>query len=176
MHELAHMFMAGILLIPVGELSVVPEIEGDSVKLGSVQVGKSDPFRMTLVGVAPVILGVLCILGILYLIQGSSEFILWQVILGLILIFQIGNSMFSSKKDLEGVIWFLLLIFILVLIIFVSVYLLNSSWISNFLEYLKSIDYSGISNFFQKAIGNLFIPIALDLIIIFLTKPFIRRN
>src|SRR5688572_24943167 len=68
-HELAHLLTAGVLLVPVGEISVIPEIEENGVKLGSVQIGKVDPFRLTIVGVAPVLLGLSAILGILYFAQ-----------------------------------------------------------------------------------------------------------
>jgi len=54
-HELAHLLFAGLMMVPVGELSVVPEVDERGVKLGSVQIGKTDPIRGTIVGMAPVV-------------------------------------------------------------------------------------------------------------------------
>lgn len=45
-HELSHLLTAGVLLVPVGEIKALPEIEKSGVKLGSVQIGKADPFRL----------------------------------------------------------------------------------------------------------------------------------
>ena len=99
-HELAHLLTAGIMLVPVGEISVIPEIEGQparnatqsvaggNVKLGSVQIGKVDPLRLTIIGVAPVILGFLSILGILYFAGNFQNLNWWQIALGLYLIFE----------------------------------------------------------------------------------------
>src|SRR3989344_5994531 len=112
MHELAHLLTAGVLLVPVGEMVVIPQIDGDGVKLGSVQIGKVDPFRLTIIGVAPVILGSLSILGLLYFTQIYLDFTWWKVLLGLYLIFEISNTMFSSKKDIEGTIGFVVAILI----------------------------------------------------------------
>lgn len=60
-HELAHLLFAGIMLVPVGEMNVVPEIEEGGVKLGSVEIGHTDPFRRAIIGVAPVLFGMLLI-------------------------------------------------------------------------------------------------------------------
>ena len=171
LHELAHLLVAGVLLIPVGELSVLPEIEGESVKLGSVQIGKADPIRMSLVGVAPVIFGVGAILFILTFFKFA---IWWQAILGLYLIFEIGNSMFSSKRDLEGVIVFLAAILVLGSGLLAVLYFLRPFLVQNIWIYLNATDLSLLANFFKKASIYLLIPLILDLGIILLTK-LIRR-
>ncbi len=166
-HELAHLLVAGVLLIPVGELSVLPEVEGEQVKLGSVQIGKVDPIRMSLVGVAPVIFGV----GIILFILNFINFAVWpQAILGLYLIFEIGNSMFSSKRDLEGVIWFLAACFVVGGGLLGVLYFLRPLLVVNLWVYLNTINLSVLSNFFKQASIYLFIPISLDLVVISLTK------
>ena len=41
-HELSHFLFALFLLVPVGEVDLVPTIEEGNVKLGSVAIGKTD--------------------------------------------------------------------------------------------------------------------------------------
>ena len=166
-HELAHLLVAGILLIPVGELSVLPEIEGEQVKLGSVQIGKADPIRMTFVGIAPILFGVGMILAIFYLFNFK---IWWQAILGLYLIFEIGNSMFSSKRDLEGVIGFLVATILVDILVIGTMYFLKPDLLQNIWAFIKGLDLTNEVNFFKKANIYLLIPLGLDLIIIVLTK------
>src|SRR3989442_1579645 len=64
-HELSHIITAGVLMVHTGEMEFTPQIREDEVKLGSAQIGKTDPFRRALIGVAPVILGSAAILGLL---------------------------------------------------------------------------------------------------------------
>src|SRR5580704_5390415 len=49
-HELAHALFAGLLGVHVGEIEFMPKIEGDKVKLGSVQIAQTDPIRRFLIG------------------------------------------------------------------------------------------------------------------------------
>src|SRR5581483_9511260 len=60
-HELAHFIIATLLFVRTGDIEFVPKIEGDRVKLGSVQIAKTDPFRRALIGVAPVLVGLFLI-------------------------------------------------------------------------------------------------------------------
>ncbi len=169
-HELSHLLIAGILLIPVGELSVLPQVEGNSIKLGSVEVGKSDPLRMMIVGVAPVLVGVSSILGILYFLQSGNNFVWWQMVLCLFLVFEIGNSMFSSKKDLEGVIGFIVAILTVSILIFAGIYFLNQPIYQHLLEFFQSFNYQPQIYFFKQSSIFLLVPLALDLIIILITR------
>ncbi len=168
-HELAHLLFAGIMLVPVGELSVLPEIEERGVKLGSVQIGHCDPFRRTIIGVAPVLLGLILIFAIFLLVKiGFSPW--WQVILALYFIFQIGNTMFSSKKDVEGSIIFLILVVVLTVIISLIIYFLAPTLWQSIWNNISNINFEFSINFFKQASVYLIIPVSLDLIIIFLTK------
>ena len=167
LHELAHLLVAGVLLTPVGELSVLPEVEGESVKLGSVQIGKVVRFMMSLVGGATVIFGVVAILFILSFFNFS---VWWQAILGLYLIFEIGNSMFSSKKDLEGVIWFLASILVISILSAVTLYIASPMTFQNILMFFNSLDLDGVIKFLKQANIYLLIPLVLDLFVIFLAK------
>ncbi len=178
-HELAHLLTAGVMLVHVGEISVIPEIEdppaGGSVKLGSVQIGKVDPFRLTIIGVAPVILGMLSILGILYFAQSSSNLTWWQIVLGLYLIFEISNTMFSSKKDIQGTIGFVVGILVVFLIILTSLYFLRPLFLENIWLSLNNLNWIPVVNFFKTGCLYLLVPLILDFLIILLTKPFLRQ-
>lgn len=173
-HELAHLLFAGVMMVPVGELSVLPEIEEKGVKLGSVQIGKTDPFRRTLVGVAPVLLGMVLIFSIFLFVKiDTSPW--WQTILVLYFLFQIGNTMFSSKKDIEGSILFVILTVTLTVVISLALYFLAPNLWQNLLIYISKMNFEFMINFFKQAAVYLTIPVALDLLIILLTYLFFDR-
>lgn len=168
-HELAHLLFAGVMLVPVGELSVMPEVEEKGVKLGSVQIGHSDPIRRTIIGVAPVLLGMILIFSIFVLVKiGVSPW--WQVLLALYFLFQIGNTMFSSKKDIEGSILFLILTTILTVTVALILYFLTPSVWENLWIYINKINLDFTIQFFKQASIYLIIPLALDFLIISLTQ------
>lgn len=174
-HELAHLLTAGIMLVPVGEISVLPEVEEGGVKLGSVQIGKVDPFRLTIVGVAPVLLGMLSILGILYFAQLSQNLVWWQIILGLYLIFEISNTMFSSKKDIAGTIGFVVAILVVVIAVIAVLYFWRPLLLQNMWLRLISLNWEPVINFFKRSTLYLTVPLILDFLIILLTAPFTKR-
>ena len=171
-HGLAHLLTAGIMLVPVGEISVLPEIQDKGVKLGSVQIGKVDPFRLTIVGVAPVLAGMLAILGILYFAQISQNLSWWQIVLGLYLIFEISNTMFSSKKDIEGTIGFVVAILVVTIAIIAVLHFWRPILLQNMWIHLTNLNWESISNFFKQSSLYLLVPLALDFLIILLTAPF----
>ncbi len=108
-HEMAHFITALFLLVPVWEINLLPEIDDNdqNVKLGSVPIGQTDLIRRMLIGVAPVLMGIGIILTIVhYGIYLSLYKTPLFFTLGVLLIFQLANTMFSSKKDLEGTIEF----------------------------------------------------------------------
>jgi len=61
LHELSHWLVAEILQVPTGKFDYMPKVEGNNIRMGSVQIGRVDPFRRTLVGIAPMISGILVI-------------------------------------------------------------------------------------------------------------------
>ncbi|MBF8250153.1 MAG: hypothetical protein HW400_754, partial [Candidatus Levybacteria bacterium] len=75
-HELSHLFVAMILFVPVGEMEFVPKKHGNSVKLGSVEIAKTDPIRRSLIGFAPVFAGLGFVVGAVYLF--SINFLFFQ--------------------------------------------------------------------------------------------------
>lgn len=161
-HELSHLLVAGVLFVPVGEINLVPEVEGEQVKLGSVQIGQTDPFRRMLIGVAPLILGLSAVIGLIYFNRDSLLHFspLWLTILVIYLIFQITNTMFSSKKDLEGALIFLGVIVTVIIIVILALYL--TGHMPDF-NWINSLDYQGVNNFLTTVDKFILVPLILDL-------------
>lgn len=161
-HELSHLLVAGILMVPVGEIDLLPEVEGEQVKLGSVQIGHTDPFRRMLIGVAPLILGLSAIIGMIYFNKDSLLHFspLWLSALIIYLLFQITNTMFSSKKDLEGALVFIGAILTVTVIIVLALVFTGSM---PDLSLLNSLNLSGLNNFFTTVDKFILVPLMLDL-------------
>ena len=83
-------------------------------------VAKTDPIRRAIIGAAPFIIGVLIILSSLFYFT-KLNFPISQtikVILELFIVFEIGNTMFSSSKDLEGTLELLVVILLIMGMLF----------------------------------------------------------
>jgi hypothetical protein len=121
-HEMSHFLFALFLLVPVGQIELMPEFEENGLKMGSVPIGKSDPIRRTLIGVAPVIFGLLIMLGSVFYVYQNNLFTkpIADIILAYV-IFEISNTMFSSKKDMEGSV----ITAIIIAIIYAIIYLIG---------------------------------------------------
>lgn len=106
-HEMAHALTAGMSLVNVHDIHLFPKVEEQGIKLGSVEIDRTDPLRRALIGVAPVIWGIGVLLLCTWLIESivPREWESWwmYIILGYF-IFVTSNTMFSSKKDLEGMV------------------------------------------------------------------------
>ncbi len=124
-HELSHWLMASLLGVGVRKLTIGPVRKGRSrrVSLGSIQVGKVDPVRASLIGLAPLLGGSAVIFlighyvlsvsdltnavlvegvdgilsGLDYLVH-VADFGLW-----LYLIFAVSNAMLPSVSDMTTV-------------------------------------------------------------------------
>lgn len=107
-HELSHLIISSILLVKAGEIEFIPKIIGNSVKLGSVQIKKTDFIRKSLIGFAPFVVGMSILLLIFYYflpdIKNLSSVLSLEFVISLYVIFQVSNTMFSSRKDIEGAI------------------------------------------------------------------------
>lgn len=146
LHELSHFLTAIALLLPVGELSLLPEVKklDDSgkyyVKLGHVTFGHKDYLRTSIVGIAPFIAGLTFFYAIFSFNIFPTDNILINI-LGAYVLFSISSSMFSSKKDMQGT-----LIFIPIIILITSlligfrvniIELLDSPTVTHFLTRLN---------------------------------------
>jgi hypothetical protein len=159
-HELSHWLAAKLLGVRTGKMSFGPSNRrGNQMRLGSVRVARSDPFRASLIGLAPLISGSLAILIIGQLILGlgnSREVLLsgewgpvWQSLLAhlqtpdfwlwLYLIFAVSNAMLPSETDREP--WKPVLLFMgLVALLF---YLIG--WVRQVPEVLADASLTGLS-------------------------------
>ena len=165
-HELAHAITAGVLGVRVGHMEFFPQIEGEKVKLGSVQVGQTDPIRRFLIGAAPFFVGTSLLLAVLYYAAQNDLFSnYWAVAIIGYVVFEIGNTMFSSSKDMEGALEFLGVVVIIAIILF---------GIGLRLPDIRPEVIFGnpmVETVFKQ--GSLFLlaPLVLDLIVILLLHP-----
>lgn len=159
LHEMAHFLTALFLLVPVGQMELMPEVEDKGIKMGSVPVGQTDFVRRTLIGFAPVFFGIGGIFAILYIVISKELFGNPLVdALVLYLIFAISNSMFLSSKDTEGS-WRFLLVFVPIVVAL----------------YVLGVRITLPTEFLQKVDLFLGVPIIIDLAIILLLKA-IKSN
>ncbi len=160
-HELSHAISAGVMFVHVGNIELMPQItDKGTVKLGSVEISKPDAIRRSLIGVAPVIVGLTIIITSLYFLTSKyslQDLPIWAWGLVIYILFVVSNTMFSSKKDMEGV----LEVGVIFGAIFVACYLLGfyqPFWlIDKFL--MVHLD------FMKKVILLLLIPLGVDLTI-----------
>lgn len=105
-HELAHLICAEFLLVPTSDLHLFPEILPDrTVKLGSVRITQTDWLRRLIIGIAPILIGLLLLWTGQYFILNFLQYTTVAHFLYYFLLFQVSHTMFSSRKDLEGAVW-----------------------------------------------------------------------
>ena len=125
-HELSHLFTAEIMGVHTGTLTLAPEsIEDEEIQSGSVQIAVTDPFRRTLIGIAPTITGTATLSALswwLSTIVGQISTTPYKLlVIGILyLIITISNTMFTSKEDLKGVLPVLLTIAIFLCAFYLS--------------------------------------------------------
>lgn len=120
-HEMAHLLMAELLQVRTHGIEFVPELSGNSLKMGSVQVEQTDIVRRLLIGIAPLVVGGAIIVGALMVLANNfsystvfaSGLSVIVTVVAILVIFMISNTMFSSTKDIEGLFEFLFIIAIL---------------------------------------------------------------
>lgn len=120
LHEAAHFLTAKILYVPVKSFSLKPTVIKNDIIFGSVLMQKSDPIRSFLIGGAPVIFGLMFMYIAFYFfpIEKALENA-WVAVFMIILIFQISNTMFSSRKDMESAIFIIVFLLTSITILFI---------------------------------------------------------
>ena len=129
-HEVSHWLMAKLLFVPTGRITLWPQVKRDgSVWLGTVEVGKTDPVRSSLVGLAPLLSGSLLVILIARHLQleawgAALATLQWSVLAGVVnnslftpdfwlwmyFLFSIANRMLPSPSDREH--WTPVLVFL----------------------------------------------------------------
>ncbi len=141
-HELSHWLVAKLLGVPTGRIVIWPQTKGDgSLWLGAIQVGRTDPLRSSLIGLAPLVSGSLLVTLIGARLQldalgsalasGSWEPV-WEALvhsvslpdfwLWFYLLFAVANRMLPSSADREP--WKPVITFL----VLVSVVIVGAGW------------------------------------------------
>ena len=120
LHEFSHILSAELLQVRTGHLDLTPHFKDNQLRLGSAQIAKTDPIRLTLIGTAPFLTGTLTLWLILkfglhlspstftitnllpQLIFAFKQISPLPLILLIYLLFSISNTMFSSPSDLQS--------------------------------------------------------------------------
>jgi len=172
-HELSHLLMSIILFVPVGDMEFAPKISSNGIKLGSVEIAKTDPIRRSIIGFAPVFVGLMIVVNIVYIFTSNilffrdkDTYVFAAVVLAITyILFAISNTMFSSKADMEGT----LEILITLLIIFAAAYILGFRLQLIFIEKLFTKE---IIEVIRKSAIFLLVPIIIDLVILGMIRIF----
>jgi len=123
-HEMAHFLVAILLRVPTGKIEIFPdEIDEGRVKMGSVQIAKTDFVRGSLIGAAPLVLGIVLLIVLAQYESGGGVENQWSTWSRIYLLVTVSNSMFVSREDRRG--WFGLGLLIVASLV-VAVYFLGS--------------------------------------------------
>lgn len=168
-HELAHFLMASLLFVRVGDIEFTPQLQADGIKMGSVQIAKTDMLRRFLIGVAPLIFGFSILVIGIYSFFSYFPFaeleLNWQYILSIIVVlysvFVITNTMFSSKKDMEGAFGFLILILFILAVVFVAG---KGEWVVAIFD--GFINNATVQQYSRRIVLLLLVPVVINLLVV----------
>ncbi|HEX7042523.1 MAG TPA: hypothetical protein VF189_04690 [Patescibacteria group bacterium] len=169
LHELSHLLTASIFFVPTGEIEFLPEIRGNEVKMGSVTIASTDPLRRFIIGVAPLFGGLSILFLLFWFFLPTLTPFSWQTAVLLYAVFEISNTMFSSRKDMEGAIGLLIVgaVFVAILLFLrVDLWGILNTWIENIFVY----------SLFVAMSWCLGIALGLDIVILLLTKGILRLH
>lgn len=102
-HEMSHLVMAMILNLKVRDITLIPKVRGNTLKLGTVTYEKRDVVRGLIVGIAPFFAA----LYAFWLIDAFKLLYInyWTGALFSYMVFTISSTMFSSKQDLIDLVY-----------------------------------------------------------------------
>ncbi len=124
------------------------------------------PFRRFLIGAAPFFVGTLILLGILFFAAQNHFFDNYFIVILIgYLAFEIGNTMFSSRKDMEGA----LELFGTIIVILITLYFLGLRLPA--FNPTNLLNQPLIQEIFKRGSIFLIVPLAIDLVVIFLFRP-----
>lgn len=144
LHELAHFFMAAILMLRVRDLKIFPEFKQNYIKLGSVLYEKKDVLRSILVGIAPLFVAFLFFWVIAKFEFFPGKNIAINMLLSY-LIFTVSSTMFSSKQDLIDAVFIIPLAIVMAGVIYifdlkVEYIVQNKTLISGLLSFISIVN------------------------------------
>ncbi len=186
-HEFAHAGVAKLLGVKVGKIMIYPHKDQASgeMKAGSVELKRADLVRMSIIGTAPLVVGIVILTAVVYYLFGlltsfsNPQLFLpriWETLmvpvnyLLFLLIFIVSTTMFTSKKDVRE---FMILLPILIALFILCYYLgfrieLTTGLVSNIAFILTPLSFvMGVTLIVDFLVFIfLFIPISLLLYIL----------
>lgn len=163
-HELSHYVVAKILFVPTFGITLRPKIERNSIKMGSVEIAQTDFIRRFLIGSAPFTVGIILLVGSMYALVLNN----WHMhpvfaALEMLFVFQVGNTMFMSKKDWEGT-WKIIM---LLCVVGVIMYIIKFpvSWGFDVIESQQEL--------FKTISFYLAVPLGIDILAIIMLSLFV---
>jgi len=167
-HELSHFFTAAILGVRTGNISIFPKKEDDRLKLGSVEIQKTDFIRSSLIGIAPFIIGVILLLYLTSILNIGGGIDIFDslnsiynqsintiVFLQIYLIIAISNTLFTSKEDRRH--WPVLIVISLIIYFAIIISGKNISFNPQIVNSAKSTLLDIVGAFYIAIFLNLFI-------------------
>lgn len=118
LHEMSHFIVAMMMMLKVRDVKIIPEIEGDKIKLGRVLYEKKDVVRGVIVGVAPILAGILFFLFVSFISVNFKDNIFLTGLM-IYVIFAVSTTMFSSKQDLIDIVFLIPFVIIIIFILYV---------------------------------------------------------
>lgn len=175
-HELAHLIVAELLRVRTHGVEFVPELTGASLKMGSVRVEKSDIIRNLLIGIAPVVVGSVLLTLSMYVLgrvffysqmfSSPLSFVV-SVLVGYV-VFVVTNTMFSSKKDVEGLLEALVIGGIIVGALY-FIGLTPHVWV------IKVFGTKQVVDFIRQVDLLLTVPVGINVVVVALSLPLLKK-
>jgi hypothetical protein len=130
------------------------------IKMGGLEHVQTNFFFDLIIGAGPFIFGNIILFSLLFLFTSHNPVgFNWLTLLVVLVVFEIGNTMFSSKKDMEGSFKFLLILILIA----------GLAWILGFRISVEQLDQSipsSLVSIIKQASLFLSVPIILDLFIV----------
>lgn len=107
-HELSHFLVATLVRVPTGHLSIFPNFRNlseeskQNLLMGHVQIAQTGPIRHTLIGIAPILVGLITLYAIGMIINWTQPILLFVLCY---MLFVVSSTMFTSRSDLRSFIF-----------------------------------------------------------------------
>ena len=179
-HEISHLLIAEILFVKSYHMEIWPKVINRRVQMGSIQIQNTDLIRRVLIGVAPIIVGIVFLSSILLIFITnigaqnifSSSFSMLMSALVIWAVFVVTNTMFSSKKDIEGALELVLALSFLFFVFIITSIILSFD-LAGFVQSL--IFNTRVLNIIENLIVLLSFPVILNAVIYILAKAFLKK-
>lgn len=176
LHELSHLITAEALRVPVHGIEFIPEYRDGSLKMGSVKIQKTDFVRSLVIGAAPFFTGFFVLTLFLWVAYSyvqlsdvfSSLVTFGLGLLSIYLVFVITNTMFSSKKDMDGIYVFALFVGSIVLVLYILGLRLDSM-------ILSILDDNFIESRVWLIVSLMSIPLTINILVVFISQIFTKK-